>query len=151
MTRQESKLDYAIRVLTVENRDKYLTSGPESVGTSVLCLRPMESGYYMPCVARIVAATPTRVTVDLWKDQSKRVTVSRKAILWADDRMSICKAYDMLPMAERTLIKHRAEYPFIVTNDAGSPCVWRVVHEGVELGLVTYYKGRKLTCDARVA
>lgn len=147
----ESKLDYAIRVLTVENRDKYLTSGPESEGTDVLCLRRNASGYYMPCLARIVRVTPERATVDLWKDQSKRVTVSRKSILWADNRMSIGKAYDTLPMSERTLLKHRAEYPFVVTNDTGRPCVYRVIHEGVELGLVTYYKGRKLTCDERVA
>lgn len=79
-----STLDGARYVLTVKNENKFRTSGDLESGTSVICLRRSESGYYVPCVATVVSVTPGgRVAVDLYEDKSERVTVSQKAILWS--------------------------------------------------------------------
>lgn len=77
-----STLDGARYVLTVKNESKLETEGPLTVGSAVLCLRN-DTGYYVPCVATVVSVTPSgRVTVDLYTTKSKRVTVTKKAILW---------------------------------------------------------------------
>jgi hypothetical protein len=60
-----STLDGARYILTVKNEEKLKTEGPLTAGSAVLCLRN-DTGYYMPCVARVVRVTPSgRVTVDL--------------------------------------------------------------------------------------
>jgi len=63
--------------------------------------------------------------------------------------MTIDEVYDALPMSEKTLVKHwhRGQYknlPCLVKNDQGHPCEWRVEYAGETIGMVKYYKGRKL-------
>jgi hypothetical protein len=148
-------LDQVRHILTVENEiNRLLPEGPTDSGTEVLVLRKNHAGYYEPCVAVIEHITATgRFTVSLWQDRSERVTVSRKAVLWKvpADVMTIGRAYDMLPMSERTLLKHFREYPFELRNDLGEACTYRVIHGGKELGIVVYYKGRKLVCHGSKA
>jgi hypothetical protein len=62
--------------------------------------------------------------------------------------LNLIEVYEQLPLTERTLLKRirRNEYPFQLLNDYGQPCEYRVVENGVELGMVKYYGGRKLAC-----
>lgn len=66
--------------------------------------------------------------------------------------MTIQRMFDLAPKSERTLIKHGfyiAGYHFL--NDLGHPCEYRVVGVGPrEIGLIKYYKGRKLTAYEKV-
>lgn len=58
--------------------------------------------------------------------------------------------FEQLPLTERTLLKHRSQYGALITNDTGEPCLYRVIVEGVEIGAVRYYKGRRL-CAYEIA
>lgn len=81
-----STLDGVRYILTKKNKsNRPLTSGPLERDTEVICLRRSDSGYYIPCLAYVVAVYPSgRVALDLYWDRSERVNVSRKAILWPD-------------------------------------------------------------------
>lgn len=67
--------------------------------------------------------------------------------------MTIAKMFEIAPKSERTLIKHGyyiAGYHFL--NDQGQACEYRVVGVGPrEIGLIKYYKGRKLCAYEKVA
>lgn len=70
-------------ILTVKNSTKLAIEGECTPGTEVRCLRKNNNGYYIPCLAYIVAVHPSgRFTVDLWTKRNERVTVSTKAVLW---------------------------------------------------------------------
>lgn len=78
-----STLDGTRYILTVKNDNKLNATGSLTPETPVICLRRNDFGYYLPAVATVVRVTPSgRVTVDLYRDRSERVTVSQKAILW---------------------------------------------------------------------
>ena len=74
----------ARHVLTVKNKiNRLYPDGLLIEGTEVRCLRQNSFGIYAPCVAYVVGVTITgKVRVDLWKDRSERVIVTRDAILW---------------------------------------------------------------------
>ena len=85
MTGDTRSLDYTHWLVTEKNEDwcAFDASGATEPGTEVRCLRPDSYGYYEPCLAKIVKHhTSGRFTVDLWSDESERVTVSAKAIVW---------------------------------------------------------------------
>lgn len=58
--------------------------------------------------------------------------------------MTLTEIFDVLPLTERTLLKRRASYHFTITNDTGHPSIWRVLVGDREVGMVRYYRGRKL-------
>jgi hypothetical protein len=118
-----STLDGARYILTVKNSNKLLTSGSLDAGTSVLCLRN-DSGYYMPCVATVVAVTPSgRVTVDLYYDKSERVTVSKKAILWPTPEPCV-NAHEALVNAAMGAYAMRDKFPCDCGPKVGEVCAW---------------------------
>jgi hypothetical protein len=54
--------------------------------------------------------------------------------------------FDISPLSEHTLKRHSWKYKgFEYKNDVGFPCDYRVLEKGIELGIITYYRGRKLT------
>lgn len=61
--------------------------------------------------------------------------------------MTFAEFFDSLPATERAMLSHRDEYPFTLTNDwhSGSPSHWRVSIGGKTLGVIQYYRGRKLS------
>ncbi len=66
--------------------------------------------------------------------------------------VDISDIYDQLPKSEKTLIKHYWEYNshlkhsnVRISNDMGKPCDYYIYHNEQPIGLVIYYKGRKLT------
>jgi hypothetical protein len=56
------------------------------------------------------------------------------------------EVYDELPLTERALLRRYKSYPFKIANDRGGPCEWWLYESGEPVGVVIYYKGRKLTC-----
>lgn len=85
LTGDTRSLEYTHWLLTEKNTEFFVfnATGPTEPGTQVTCLRPNHRGYHEPCVAKIVKHHPSgRFTVDLWTDESERVTVSAKAIVW---------------------------------------------------------------------
>ena len=60
--------------------------------------------------------------------------------------MTLAQAFDELPKSERTIFRHKFNYKGIqLINDTDyGPCFYRVVVDGIELGAVYYYGGRKL-------
>jgi hypothetical protein len=59
--------------------------------------------------------------------------------------MNIADVFESLPLSEKTLLKHLNDYPYRLTNE-DHPCEY-VVHDGSYIvGMVKYYKGRKLSC-----
>jgi hypothetical protein len=56
--------------------------------------------------------------------------------------------YDAAPMTERTLIKngYRGLGGAFFLNDMGHPCHYRIVMMDREMGVIQYYRGRKLAC-----
>ena len=63
--------------------------------------------------------------------------------------MSLNDIYDILPTSERTLLRHWRNgqykgYPFTIKNDLGAACDWRIAVDGRTIGMVRYYRGRKL-------
>jgi len=58
--------------------------------------------------------------------------------------VTITEVYDTLPLAERTLRRRRPFYPFKLRCEPGSPSKYKVSYKKAELGIVAYYKGRKL-------
>ena len=55
--------------------------------------------------------------------------------------------FELAPTSEQTLKKHKYFYmgaKFI--NDIGHPCEYRVVVNNVDIGVIKYYRGRKLVC-----
>jgi replication-associated recombination protein RarA len=63
--------------------------------------------------------------------------------------MTITEVYDSLPMSSKRLWKEIDGYPFILLNDIGRASWFRVIVEGRDIGVVQYYKGRKLCCHGR--
>ena len=58
---------------------------------------------------------------------------------------NISEIYDILPLSEKTLLKRYRTYDFIIKNDRGSSCNWFIYDDaGDPVGVVVYYKGRKL-------
>ncbi len=63
--------------------------------------------------------------------------------------MDIITAFDMLPLSEKTLLKRirKGLLPFSLKNDGGHPCEYYLKDDnGEDIGMVKYYRGRKLTC-----
>lgn len=63
--------------------------------------------------------------------------------------MDIITAYDMLPLSEKTLLKRirKGLLPFFLKNDGGHPCEYYLKDDnGEDIGMVKYYRGRKLAC-----
>ena len=54
--------------------------------------------------------------------------------------------YDRLPLSEQTLKRHKYTWDgHKLLNDFGYPCDYRIVDSfGVEIGIIKYYRGRKL-------
>ena len=62
--------------------------------------------------------------------------------------MTITEAFELLPLSEKTLLKRIVKniLPFVLLNDGGHPCEYYFkTKEGVDCGMVKYYKGRKLS------
>ena len=60
---------------------------------------------------------------------------------------NISAIYDILPISEKTLLKRlrKGEYDFDLRNDRGGSCEWFIYdNDGDPVGVVVYYKGRKL-------
>jgi hypothetical protein len=55
----------------------------------------------------------------------------------------ILDVFEKLPLTERTLLKRLNKYSFELLNDTGDGCLYRVIADGVEMGAIKYYKGRK--------
>ena len=58
-------------------------------------------------------------------------------------------AFDLLPLSEKTLLKRIRKdlLPFVLKNDGGHPCEYYLKDEnGEDLGMIKYYRGRKLVC-----
>ena len=53
--------------------------------------------------------------------------------------------FDQLPLSERTFMKHlkQEKYSFQAINPY-HPCEWFIIVNGKEIGMVKYYRGRKL-------
>ena len=58
--------------------------------------------------------------------------------------------FERLPLTERTLLKRLHKYSFELLNDTGDGCLYRVVADGVEMGAIKYYRGRKLAIWEKV-
>jgi len=59
-------------------------------------------------------------------------------------QLNLSDIYDVLPLAERTLVKHYKSYPFRIANDRGHPCHWYIYDGDRPIAVVIYYRGRKL-------
>jgi hypothetical protein len=53
--------------------------------------------------------------------------------------------YDFLPKTERTLLKHYESYLFTIKNDRGEEYEWFIYQSDKPVGVVTYFKGSKLS------
>lgn len=71
--------------------------------------------------------------------------------------MNIGEVFECLPVSERTLLKRfkwigdgngqSPDHAFTLRNDIpGQPCEYRVLISGNEIGMVKYYRGRRLSC-----
>lgn len=61
--------------------------------------------------------------------------------------MTIEQAFKILPLSERTIIKHRWVIgDLVLRNNLGHPCLYSIFDKGEnkELGIIQYYMGRKL-------
>jgi hypothetical protein len=76
-------LHEAREILTARNSVKLLKDGCKEPGTQVVTLRRNEYGHYIPCVSFIERVTQSgKISVSLWEDRSKQVTVTPDAVLW---------------------------------------------------------------------
>jgi len=66
--------------------------------------------------------------------------------------MTLMQVFESLPLADKTVVKHKFTHQgYKLVNDLGYPSVYRVVGtDGIELGAVKYYKGRKLCAYEKV-
>ena len=63
--------------------------------------------------------------------------------------MKILEAFEKLPLSERTIIRHRFDWGKLrLMNNRSHPCEYTIFDrdENKEIGMVKYYKGRKLAC-----
>jgi hypothetical protein len=64
--------------------------------------------------------------------------------------MTILEAYKILPLSEKTVIRYRFRWKgLVLRNNLGFPCDYTITENGHELGMIKYYKGRKLAAYAR--
>lgn len=62
----------------------------------------------------------------------------------------ILDVFERLPLTERTLLKRLHKYSFELRNDTGDGCLYRVIADGIEMGAIKYYRGRKLAIWEKV-
>ena len=61
--------------------------------------------------------------------------------------MNELEAFETLPLSERTILRHRFQIGNLrLINNLGHPCLYAIFDrdENREIGIVQYYKGRKL-------
>ncbi len=61
--------------------------------------------------------------------------------------MTALKAFELLPLSEKTVIRHRFVIgSLLLMNNCGFACLYRIFDRSInkEIGIVQYYKGRKL-------
>ena len=61
--------------------------------------------------------------------------------------MTAIKAFETLPLSEKTVIRHRFQFgSLVLRNNLRHPCLYSIFDRSVnrQIGIVQYYKGRKL-------